>query len=288
MVSICVPCYNYDAGPLIDALRTQMSGLPVPSELLVYDDASPQVPTWVGQQIPGREVRLKRLGQNLGRGPIRNLLVREARYEYVVLLDVDGWPAADFLINYLEALPADHGANLLIIGGRTYSPEPPVDHELHLHWWYGVRRESTQQPFAENPYYGFQSNNFLASRQLLLSHPFPEDAVGYGHEDTLWGQQLAGLQTDLIRIDNPVVHLGLETNTDFLRKQRQAIANLKRLRQAYPELRTRLTDLVGRYPHLSKLASLLPEQALINYLTNRKEPELKALDLLKVKWFHAR
>ncbi|NJC28128.1 glycosyltransferase family 2 protein [Neolewinella antarctica] len=290
MLSICVPSYEYDVAPLVLNLRTQMARLDVPCELLVYDDASPRVPGWWEERakLTGPGIELKRLPQNLGRAAIRNRLVRDARYPNVLLLDADGWPGDHFLQNYLRAV-RDHrtAQNLLLIGGRTYAPSPPADPDLHLHWWYGHRRESTGHAHRRDPFAGFQSNNFLASRQLLLDHSFPETAVGYGHEDTLWGQQLRDQDITLARIDNPVIHLGLEPANTFLSKQHQAIDNLVRLRVAHPFLTTSLTRLTDRAPFAPFLARLLPERWLVRYLTGRPRPNLRALDILKLSWYNS-
>ncbi|OAV42756.1 glycosyltransferase family 2 protein [Lewinella sp. 4G2] len=288
MVSICIPTYQYDVTKLVLRLQEQMDEVDFPTELLVYDDASPQVPGWWAskQKLERRGTVLKRLEHNLGRGKIRNQLVRDARFPFVLLLDADAAVPNDFLATYGRHLNLHQPIlPLLLIGGRTYAEDPPTDRSLHLHWWYGRKRESTDRPYRENPFHGFQSNNFVASRQLLLDRPFPEDAIGYGHEDTLWGQQLEGKGITLKRIDNPVVHLGLEPAPTFLRKQREAILNLARLRSQHPHLRTRLTDLYEKAPLMGKLVKLLPEKILIQYLMEVKKPDLRGLDALKLRWY---
>lgn len=288
MVSICVPTYQYDISQLIGELHAQMEALPVQTELRVYDDASPRVPTWWEgrEELGGMHTTFQRLSENIGRGAIRNKLVREARYDHVILMDADGEPGPDFLANYLASLQQHSGSeNLLIIGGRTYTPTPPDDPALRLHWSYGIQRESTGRPYADNAFHGFQSNNFLASRRLLLDHPFPEEAIGYGHEDTLWGQQLSRQGVKLVRIGNPVIHLGLEPNEVFIGKQQEAVANLVRLKQQFPELRTRLTDLGDHITWASVFLNLLSEKFLIGHLCKAQNPELKLLDLLKLKWY---
>jgi len=157
---------------------------------------------------------------------------------------------------------------------------------LYLHWWYGTRRESkTVEQREDQGWLGFQSNNFMATRSLLLEFPFPQDFEGYGHEDTVWGQQFPDKSVVIYHQDNPVVHLGLEPGDVFLRKQREAIVNLPLLKKQSPHLRTRLIDLVERLPFLPALASLIPEKTLTKYLMSRKQPNLYALDLLKLRWW---
>jgi len=174
----------------------------------------------------------------------------------------------------------------VVVGGRRYREEPPADPQLYLHWWYGTQRESDDGPNHPPGWLGFHSNNFLAARDLLLAHPFPEQTTGYGHEDTLWGQQFMDTDVPLVRLSNSVVHLGLEPQDVFLRKQREAIRNLHCLKSSTPHLRTRLIDLAEKTPGLTALAGWLPERLLAGYLTSRKNPDLRALDLLKLRWWH--
>jgi hypothetical protein len=173
------------------------------------------------------------------------------------------------------------------VGGRSYEETPPGP-DLRVHWHYGHRREvKPAEQRLKHRYLGFQSNNFVATKEVLLQFPFPEDVAGYGHEDTLWGQQLEDQEVWLFHINNPVIHLGLETNEVFLRKQREAIRNLTLLHQQSPHLRTRLIDLAKRYPLVKHLVQLFPENWLIRRLTHTRRPSFYWLDLLKLKWWFA-
>lgn len=290
MFSICIPVYRYDVRPLVAELLRQAGELDGGFEILVYDDASGDEGDWGREELRQTAgIRYVELTNNLGRAAIRNKMAREASSDYLLMLDADGWPHADFLNDYFLALQELwRGTEQLAVGGREYATEPP-EKPYRLHWHYGHERETpTAEERIRESYLGFQSNNFLVARSVLLAHPFPVDAVGYGHEDTLWGQELARQNIGLLHIHNPVTHLGLEPAAIFLRKQRQAIRNLALLKQQAPHLRTRLIDLVERYPRLSALATYLPEDWLVNYLTNRSRPNLLALDLLKLQWWYAR
>lgn len=303
MLSICIPVYRYDVRPLVtELLRQARSVKEAPGksplyeehiEILVYDDASPEDGDWGREalrQAPG--IRYVELTTNLGRAAIRNKMAREASHKFLVMMDADGWPNPDFVSRYCfeveetERNLANANIAVIVTGGRTYAEDPPEDPAYHLHWWYGSCRESRSVEQREvQEWLGFQSNNFMVTRTLLLEYPFPEEVDGYGHEDTAWGQQFASKQVFLYHEDNPVVHLGLEPGDVFLRKQKQAIANLRFLKNQSSHLRTRLIDLVEILPFLPGIARLFPEQALVNHLTKRKKPSLYALDLLKLRWW---
>jgi glycosyltransferase involved in cell wall biosynthesis len=294
MLCICIPVYRYDVRPLVNELLRQAADLEETIEILVYDDASPsdgdrgkealrKIPT----------IRYVELKENLGRAAIRNKMAREAGCEFLVMMDADGAPNKEFLsrwineIRNIKNLRGGKHPQVVGVGGRHYQREPPRNAKLALHWWYGTTRESfplTER--ARNGWLGFHSNNFLVSQRVLLDHPFPEAHAGYGHEDTLWGQQFVGSEVLIFHLDNPVVHLGLETNEVFLQKQKQAITNLRLLKSSHPHLRTRLIDLAERFPFLPTLASLIPEQWLTDYLRSSSKPHLYALDLLKLNWWY--
>lgn len=290
MLSICIPTYRYDVRPLVAELLRQVASEDRGIEILVYDDASPDDGDWGREELRKTGgIRYVELKTNLGRAAIRNKMAREASQDYLVMMDADGWPNPRFVSTFFygaennlknETLP------LVVTGGRTYSPTPPSDHSYHLHWWYGTKRESRPANVRTlDEWLGFHSNNFLVTRSLLLSNPFPSNFKGYGHEDTFWAQQFIDEDVLLYHDDNPVIHLGLETNEVFLHKQRQAVDNLRLLKNQSPHLRTRLIDLVEKLPFLPAIARLVPEQTLINYLSKRKRPSLYALDLLKLRWW---
>jgi GT2 family glycosyltransferase len=79
----------------------------------------------------------------------------------------------------------------------------------------------------------------LIHKSLFEKVKFNEDLAGYGHEDTFFGLELFGQGLIIRHIDNPLIHLGLESASDFLEKTATGIANLHRvellLREKYPE-----------------------------------------------------
>lgn len=298
MFSVCIPVYRYNAVPLVRALvrqRAEMGDAEVDLEILVYDDASPDDGEWGSRELramPG--IRYVALAENLGRAAIRNRMARDATGTYLIMLDADAELPAGYLQRYVSYPGLLHGRgdwsfgeDMVAVGGRRYQDIAPTDARLHLHWWYGRERESDVDYSVEQGWRGFHSNNFMVTKALLLDHPFPEETDGYGHEDTLWGQQFTGTEVPLFRLNNAVVHLGLEADEVFLRKQHQAIRNLHRLKNSSPHLRTRLIDFAERFPRLTRLAQHLPAGRLTRYLTDNSHPDLRALDLLKLHWWAA-
>ncbi len=287
MLSVCIPIYQYSVGPLVSELSEQASRLGIDVEIRCYDDGSSEadrLPNRRLAHLPG--VVYRELPSNVGRAAIRNLLAREAVYHYLLFLDCDAHLPNDcFLAQYVSQLPSE----AVWYGGRIYATNLPEDKRLRLHWYYGrLREEQPVEQRRNQPYHRFMTNNYLIPKHIQLRLPFEERLRHYGHEDTLFGLQLSRTGTPIQHFDNPVVHIGLEPDSVFLPKQRQAVHNLWMLhREGYP-IESRLLTLfqrlerIGIEPGVYRLMSFV-EPYLYRAL-RREPPVLYALDALKLLW----
>ena len=239
MLSVLIPVYNEPVGPLVRELHRQGRQLGIPFEIVCFDDASDKVfqqKNRVLNELPS--VYYRELSQNVGRAAIRNLLADAARYEYLLFLDSDVQPkSADLLKRYVDGL----APKVVLVGGVVYAERPPTDPDLLLHYRYGQQRETqSKAQRQQHPYASFKSANFLITSDLFQTIRFDERLRDYGHEDTLFGfsLQLAGIEVR--HLNNPVVHLGLEPATVFLKKQLTAVQNLYRLNQFETRVPSRL------------------------------------------------
>lgn len=289
-LSILIPCYNYYPLDLVKTLSDEIVRERLDAEILLWDDASKGA---YGHKIEalGRlpAVEHKRLNENFGRAKIRNAMVASAKGEFLLFLDADGIPvASDFVSKYLKEI----SANRVVCGGRVYQKEPPTS-KYFLHWKYGTKRESkTVEERAKRPYFGFHSNNFLIPKHVFDKINFPEELIGYGHEDTLFGVLLKKGKIPVKHIENPVVHIGLEKREVFLDKAVTAGENLA--------LFIRLGHLEFKDTKLSKTYVLLSKWKLmrlflgwatfrVSYwnreLLTRANPSLFMLNLYKLFFF---
>ncbi len=234
-ISVLIPVYEHNANELILELYKQFtqSKLIQKWEIRVYDDASPNVLNcWETAYLPPSEnIILKKLNKNIGRSKIRNLLAKEAKYDFLIFLDGDSLPNQNLIEKYI--IEAQKGANL-ICGGVKYFDEAPQNEYL-LHWNCGKNREEKKSVVRQNkPYLSFTFFNLMIQKNIFLSFPLEEKFTQYGHEDTYWGILASEKNIKITHIDNFAFHLGLEKNDIFLFKTQLAIQNLNLLYKLAP------------------------------------------------------
>lgn len=288
MYSILIPVYNFPVADLVHKLLQMGRKLNTPFEIILGDDGSPNV-TQTGMEglnnIP--EVTIYRMNHNTGRSAIRNFLGSKANYDYLLFLDDDGWPEVeDFLASYVN-IATQHD---VLCGGRSYSSEKPKETSELLHWLYGSKREvQSATERKTNPYEGFQTNNFWIRKSVFISTGFDTRLKSYGHEDTLFGFELQKKGIKIHHIDNPMRHLGLVKNVEFLEKTKLALQNLAYLQHSGSTIETKLTK---TYQSLAakKLINLsrISLRAIISVLEQNllsKNPILTALDSYKLYYY---
>lgn len=225
MLSILIPTYNYDCTRLVTDLQQQAEQLDINYEIIVADDAS----TISAYKEKNRKIntishcRFIELTQNIGRARIRNRLADEAQHEWLLFMDADAEVINEnFIADYLTHTDAE-----VICGGLQHADTLPSS-EVSLRYAYEKRADKKRAAHYRNrtPYAHFTPFNFMIRRGLFQSIRFDEHITEYGHEDTLFGIELANHKAEICHIDNPLRHIGLESNELFLEKTRAALRNL--------------------------------------------------------------
>lgn len=289
MLSILIPVYNYNVTHLVTELHRQAEEVGELYEICLLDDASDEKFKVKNREVAQKNnVYYEELPQNIGRSAIRNRLVEMAEYDYLLYMDCDsGVLMPHYLQTYVKAL---HPKRLLY-GGRAYLPKPPSDPQFLLHWHYGRQRE--QQDYLErqkNPYHSFMTNNFLIPKSIFASITFDESLRTYGHEDTLFGMELAKKNVEIQHLNNPLLHLGLESTAVFLSKTKMAVCNLAQLQRQGKRVETRLSQTYAQIARWKLLFVVgwglkLLRPLIIKYLQRAKLVDLRLLDLYKLDLF---
>lgn len=225
ILSVLIPSYNYVCIPLVQALSKQAEAAPFAVEVLVMDDASTEKDSIEANreinQLP--HCHFIENPVNLGRAGVRNQLADNAKGTLLLFIDCDAGIASDhFLETYVEAWQKD----IVVCGGLLYE-RPLRNQKCSLRYQYGIQiEERSAAKRSLSPYDGFTTFSFLISRKLFLQIRFDKSFNGYGHEDTVFGYELQKRQIYVAHIDNPLFHLGLETNDVFLSKTESSVTNL--------------------------------------------------------------
>ncbi|WGK65067.1 glycosyltransferase family 2 protein [Croceiramulus getboli] len=288
MLSVLIPTYNTATDQLVHSLLEQMESCEVEFEIRVYDDGS-TTPTLGAEFQHHPKVIHERMAKNLGRSAIRNRLAADALFDNLLFLDADVAPNPELIKNYL---PYCTTKAEVVTGGITYPKSYPSPQQS-LRYYYGKQREARSlETRKEHPYLSFLSLNFLIHRSVFQQVTFNEELPNLRHEDTLFGQDLKKAGIPIQHLDNTVVHLGLETNADFLRKSEEAIEGLQFMieRQMISAKVVRLSRLatqlhqIGVSGLVRKIYQSLRFRLVNNLLS--AEPSLKVFDFYRLGyWF---
>ncbi len=257
-LSVLIPFYKDNASTLLQDLDVQITNNPI--EVLFYDDGTGDPVLTVqmrgGIQTAKGAVKLITNAANQGRSAARNGLFEAARADWVLFLDADMRPSSDnFLENYLRLVETD--STDIIFGGfevETHQADP--DRDLHRALSEISDCLTLDERQAGGPQY-VASSNLCVRRQVLEIEPFDSGFTGWGWEDSEWAARVSKRFT-LVHVDNPAIHLGLETTATLLNRFATSGPNYLRFTKAHPELAERLP-----LYNISKSLGRLPGQSLM-------------------------
>jgi len=252
-LSVLIPFYRDDASDLISELEGQLD--PESVEILIHDDGTRDHA--LTAKLEGLiadsplAIRLFNATENKGRSAARNALQLAARSDWVLFLDADMRPAqSDFLRNYLELISQGQ-ADIIFGGFRVETQKADKDRDLHR----ALSDVSDCLSLADRQAAGAQfvaSSNLCVSKKVLEAEPFDDGFSGWGWEDSEWAARVSKRFT-LIHIDNPAIHLGLESTDTLLRRFATSGQNYRRFVTLHPDLAPqlalyRISSKLGRVP----------------------------------------
>ena len=281
MLSILIPIYNYDCRSLVKDLHKQCTASNIPFEIRLIDDCSDHFQKENQSLSTLQFVHFTALFANIGRSAIRNRLAQEAKYEYLLFIDCDAGICNNYIAKYLPFLPSDK----IICGGLLYDTKDYTP-EKSLRFQYGHKREEKSAQIRNKaPYQAFTSFNMLIPKKT-----FDESITKYGHEDTLFGIMLEKGKKEILHIDNPLYHRGIENNIIFLQKTQQSLITLKELYERV-ECFSQLSNKIKILSFYKKIKPLhIPISFLFTstrpliekYLITNKRPSLIVFDFYKL------
>ena len=222
MISILIPCFDYNAYPLVSVLEKQALMLKIDFEIICIDDGSFSSKNDLNQKINlltnSKFIESKK---NIGRINNRLLLAEKSQYKWLIFLDVDTLPNEDnFLKNYIEQL----NRGTLIIGGCIY--KKPENENFSLRYKFGKFREEIKSDIRnKNPYKYISSCNFMCKRNVLIDVLSSINTISYGN-DYVFGSLIKKMGIYINHIDNPVLIDNIDENQIFIKKTHDGLDNL--------------------------------------------------------------
>jgi hypothetical protein len=224
MLSILIPVYNYNVYPLVSELHKQCLESKIDFEILCQDDASNQIES-ENQKINSLEnCRYFSSEHNSGRTATRNKLAEKAFFKWLLFLDADVIPVhSNFINNYISFINNKYP---VILGGYNYQDIKHKPEVSFRHKYGKEREEKTALERNSNPYNFIFSGNILIQKKVFLAINYASDNSFYGM-DVYFAYQLYINKIKVLHIENPIYHLGLETNIIFFEKSLKAVESRK-------------------------------------------------------------
>ena len=208
MISILIPCYNYNAYDLVSKLEKECLTLKIVFEIICIDDASFSPLNELNQKINIlTNCKFFESKKNIGRSENRQLLSKKAQYEWLLYIDVDVKPLNDdFIKVYLNEIKKGFE---VVFGGFNYKNIE----SNNLRYLFGKSREDIPSKIRnKNPYKYIISSNFLVKKVIFDRINRNININGYGM-DYFFGALLKENSISINHIDNEVTHYGLDDNS---------------------------------------------------------------------------
>lgn len=224
MLSILIPTYNYSAYSLVEELYNQCVEAKTVFEIIVLDDGSTNFQIENSKINTFKNCCYEILRKNIGRSAIRNLLVQQAKYDWLLFLDADVIPVKKtFILDYISSIGSKYHA---VFGGIVYNKKTPYQ-EFLLRWKYGsIREEINFLQRRKKPYKSALVSNLLIKKSIFETIKFDQLIINYGYEDMVFIENLKAHNYQINHIDNATFHLNYETSLVFLDKTKKSLATL--------------------------------------------------------------
>lgn len=232
MFSILIPTYNYDCSRLIGDLDAQCAVLMASTpgfdyEIILGDDASTDETSIRANRdavAHSAHCRYVAAEKNAGQATLRNRLADEAQFPYLLFFDSDAEVCTE---NFIATYWANRDKAYAVCGA-VRNPDGEAVPGTELRWRYEHKAEGirTVEYRMKHPYSYLTGFNLLIRRDVFQRIRFDARCTQYGYEDALFGLELQRQGFSIVHIDNPLIHLGIDSNASFLAKTETALRTL--------------------------------------------------------------
>lgn len=286
MISILIPCYNFNAYPLVLSLEKQALLLDVSFEIICSDDGSFSLKNEENQKINlltnSKFIELKK---NIGRVQNRIFLAEKAQYEWIIFLDVDSEPKKN---DYLKKYISNIGKSDFVFGGNEFRYN--LSEKFSLKNKFAKYREAKSTNVRKRkPYKYIISANFMAKKSSFLYCYSKIKHKSYGN-DYIISSILQKNKILISHIDNFTVISVNDDNEQFILKSKDALRNLYRnyfdgnLRKSSISILNAFSILENFRMRKVFLAITNPLEKFIFRKINSKNPNLILFDIFRLRY----
>ena len=242
-VSVLIPFLRDDPTELLQSLDAEAGALDRAVEVILLDDGTddPALTARLQAQVRAMALpcRLITLKANEGRSKGRNRLADSARGGSLLFLDIDMRPDhGRFLWTWADLVARENPA--VVFGGYSLL-QAPTDARFSVHRSMAVKSDCVPcEVRARTPEKYVFTSNLLVRRDVFEAETFDPEFSGWGWEDVEWAMRVSR-RFDVLHIDNPATHMGLDTVEALAAKYEQSAGNFARVVARHP-------DIVGGYP----------------------------------------
>lgn len=238
-LSVIIPTYN-NVKTLKESLKRVFNqDFPKDQyEVIVVNDGSlDDTSQYLAQLKPLVKFKFINNSQNLGRAKTRNLGIKAAFGEIIVLIDDDIWVENDFLKKHQEA-HSSLDKNVIVVGGsQSASAVLKTIWNNYLSSRYTKTLQIMRQRREELPYYLFRTGNVSLKRSVFDDIGlFDEGFSVYGGEDTDFGFRLSKCGYKLVYREIIGQHYFSSNLQSILAKALERGESTHFLVRKYPEL----------------------------------------------------
>ena len=265
-LSVLIPFLRDDPTDLLRQLDQEAADLGGAVEVVLMDDGTGDAALTARlKQILGvlaLPARLITLSANEGRARGRNRLTIAGRGRAYLFLDSDMKPDTPRFLQTWIALMVERDP-AVAFGGFSLD-QAPADAQFAVHRALSGASECLPaSERAKQPEKYVYTSNLLVRRDVFAAETFDPGFSGWGWEDVEWAMRVSR-RFEVVHLDNPATHMGLDTVEDLTRKFDHGAGNFALVVALHPET-------VAAYPsyRAAKLLKRLPARSLLRRLTRQ-------------------
>jgi glycosyltransferase involved in cell wall biosynthesis len=266
ILSVLIPFLRDDPTDLLGQLGREAAALSGAVEVVLLDDGTGDAVLTARLKAAlgalALPARLITLSANEGRARGRNRLTVAARGRAWLFLDSDMKPDTPRFLQTWVALMAERDP-AVAFGGFSLD-QAPTDARFAVHRALSGASECLPaSERAKQPEKYVYTSNLLVRRDVFAAEAFDPGFSGWGWEDVEWAMRVSR-RFEVVHLDNPATHMGLDTVEDLARKFDQGAGNFARVVALHPET-------VAAYPsyRAAKALKRLPALPLVRRLTRQ-------------------